>query len=244
MLHTQFGHSEPETTAIARRPSYISRSNTQRESESNLIRARPHSTPRSPDDVRRRSHVHHRRRPARGADAPRTRRERARGEAVLGARVRHAQVPRRKDAVVRERYARKCRRDDAARRPREDARERATRERGDEVIGRRWTRARRASEARAGRGGRGDAREDAIISGRRGEDARTRGRGRRARTRREGGCGEERARGETDGEAVRRRAIATTGSTRSSSAKSRRTSRATARRSSCTRDGPCSASPV
>ena len=60
--------------------------------------------------------------------------------------------------------------------PREDARERATRERGDEVIGRRWTRARRASEARAGRGGRGDAREDAIISGRRGEDAKTRGR--------------------------------------------------------------------
>ena len=44
------------------------------------------------------------------------------------------------------------------------------------MIGRRWTRARRASEARAGRGGRGDAREDAIISGRRGEDARTRGR--------------------------------------------------------------------
>ena len=33
--------------------------------------------------------------------------------------------------MVRERYARKCRRDDAARRPREDARERATRERGD-----------------------------------------------------------------------------------------------------------------
>ena len=44
------------------------------------------------------------------------------------------------------------------------------------MIGRRWTRARRASDARAGRGGRGDAREDAIISGRRGEDARTRGR--------------------------------------------------------------------
>ena len=44
------------------------------------------------------------------------------------------------------------------------------------MIGRRWTRARRASEARAGRGGRGGAREDAIISGRRGEDAKTRGR--------------------------------------------------------------------
>jgi len=133
--------------------------------------------------------------------------------------------------------------------PRESARERATRERGDEVIGRRWTRARRASEARAGRGG-GETRaktrsyRDDAAKTRRREDARTRGRGRRGRTRREGGCGEERARGETDGEAVRRRAIATTGSTRSSSAKSRRTSRATARRSSCTRDGPCSASPV
>ena len=123
------------------------------------------------------------------------------------------------------------------------ARASKTTENGDEETG-------ASSRTRARDGGGGETRaktrsyRDDAAKTRRREDARTRGRGRRARTRREGGCGEERARGETDGEAVRRRAIATTGSTRSSSAKSRRTSRATARRSSCTRDGPCSASPV
>ena len=131
----------------------------------------------------------------------------------------------------------------------------------------------RARRARA-RASATDAKEDALDRPRGARVERTRGTGARARRgaragriisgttrRRRGGARgarkeareararkrwivNERARAETDGEAVRRRAIAITGSTRSSSAKSRRTSRATARRSSCTRDGPCSASPV